>query len=131
MTTTATKETRTMADDALNAAVAKMRHGREWPFAIGDQVHARGYRLHPHLHRRSPGRSTDRAPGQERRPVAIAAGRKRADLRRRRVRPVLRPDLPLSYLVWRDTKTALLLFIRSGETTTIIEKAAAEIRNHP
>ena len=42
MTTTATKETRTMADDALNAAVAEMRHGREWPFAIGDQVHARG-----------------------------------------------------------------------------------------
>ena len=44
---------------------------------------------------------------------------------------MLRPDLLLSYLVWRDTKAALLLFIRSGETTTIIEKAAAEIRNHP
>ena len=44
---------------------------------------------------------------------------------------MLRPDLPLSYLVWRDTKAALLLFIRSGETTTISEKAAAEIRNHP
>jgi hypothetical protein len=37
----------------------------------------------------------------------------------------------LSYLVWRDTKAALLLFIPSGETITIIEKAAAEIRNHP
>ena len=44
---------------------------------------------------------------------------------------MLRPDLLLSYLVWRDTKAALLLFIRSGETTTITEKAAAEIRNHP
>ena len=37
----------------------------------------------------------------------------------------------LSYLVWRDTKAALLLFIRSGQTTTIIDKAAAEIKKHP
>jgi hypothetical protein len=37
----------------------------------------------------------------------------------------------LSYLVWRDTKAALLLFIRSGEPTTIIEKAVAEIKKHP
>lgn len=37
----------------------------------------------------------------------------------------------LSYLVWRDTKAALLLFIRSGQPTTIIEKAVAEIRKHP
>ena len=37
----------------------------------------------------------------------------------------------LSYLVWRDIKAALLLFIRSGETTAIIDKAVAEIRKHP
>jgi hypothetical protein len=37
----------------------------------------------------------------------------------------------LSYLVWRDTKAALLLFIRSGETTAIIDKAVAEIKKHP
>ena len=37
----------------------------------------------------------------------------------------------LSYLVWRDTKAALLLFIRSGETTAIIDKAVAEIKMHP
>jgi hypothetical protein len=37
----------------------------------------------------------------------------------------------LSYLVWRDTNVALLLFIRSGETTAIIDKAVAEIRKHP
>jgi hypothetical protein len=36
----------------------------------------------------------------------------------------------LSYLVWRDTKAALLLFIRTGETTAIIDKAVAEIRKH-
>ena len=37
----------------------------------------------------------------------------------------------LSYLVWRDTKAALLVFIRSGEPTAIIEKAIAEIKKHP
>ena len=37
----------------------------------------------------------------------------------------------LSYLVWRDTKAALLLFIRSGETTAIIDKTVAEIKKHP
>jgi hypothetical protein len=31
----------------------------------------------------------------------------------------------------RETKAALLLFIRTGETTTIIEKAIAEIKKHP
>jgi hypothetical protein len=40
-------------------------------------------------------------------------------------------DQLLSYLVWRDTKAALLLFIRSGETTAIIGKAVAEIEKHP
>jgi hypothetical protein len=37
----------------------------------------------------------------------------------------------LTYLTWRDTKTALLVFIRSGQPTTIIEKAAKEIEQHP
>lgn len=37
----------------------------------------------------------------------------------------------LGYLVWRDTKAALLLFIRSGEITEIISKATAEIEKHP
>jgi hypothetical protein len=36
----------------------------------------------------------------------------------------------LSYLTWRDTKAALLLFIRSGEPTTIISKSIAEIEGH-
>lgn len=37
----------------------------------------------------------------------------------------------LGYLVWRDTKAALLLFIRSGEPSAIIDKAVAGIREHP
>jgi hypothetical protein len=36
----------------------------------------------------------------------------------------------LSYLTWRDTKAALLLFIRTGEPTTIITKSIAEIKGH-
>jgi hypothetical protein len=36
----------------------------------------------------------------------------------------------LSYLTWRDTKAALLLFIRTGESTTIITKSIAEIEGH-
>ncbi len=36
----------------------------------------------------------------------------------------------LSYLTWRDTKAALLLFIRRGEPTTIIAKAITEIAAH-
>ncbi len=36
----------------------------------------------------------------------------------------------LSYLTWRDTKAALLLFIRSGEPTTIISKSIGEIEGH-
>jgi hypothetical protein len=36
----------------------------------------------------------------------------------------------LSYLTWRDTKAALLLFIRTGEPTTIITKSTAEIEGH-
>lgn len=37
----------------------------------------------------------------------------------------------LTYLTWRDTKAALLVFIRSGQPTTIIEKAVTEIGQHP
>jgi hypothetical protein len=37
----------------------------------------------------------------------------------------------LSYLTWRDTKAALLVFIRSGQPTAIISKAIAEIEEHP
>jgi hypothetical protein len=36
----------------------------------------------------------------------------------------------LSYLTWRDTKAALLLFIRAGEPTAIISKSIAEIEGH-
>ena len=36
----------------------------------------------------------------------------------------------LSYLTWRDTKAALLLFVRTGEPTTIITKSIAEIEGH-
>jgi hypothetical protein len=38
-------------------------------------------------------------------------------------------DQILSYLVWRDTKAALLLFIRSGNATEIIKKSIAAIEN--
>ena len=37
----------------------------------------------------------------------------------------------LSYLTWRDTKAALPLFIRSGQPTSIISNAIAEIEGHP
>lgn len=37
----------------------------------------------------------------------------------------------LSYLTWRDTKAAQLLFIRTGRPSEIIAKAIAEIENHP
>ena len=37
----------------------------------------------------------------------------------------------LTYLTWRDTKAALLVFIRSGQPTTIIEKAVKEVEQHP
>lgn len=36
----------------------------------------------------------------------------------------------LSYLAWRDTKAALLLFIRSGVPTTVFTKSIAEIEGH-
>lgn len=35
------------------------------------------------------------------------------------------------YLVWRDTKAALLLIIRSGDVTAILEKAVGRITAHP
>jgi hypothetical protein len=35
------------------------------------------------------------------------------------------------YLVWRDTKAALLLFIRSGHVTEVIKKSVAEIEANP
>jgi hypothetical protein len=37
----------------------------------------------------------------------------------------------LSYLTWRDTKAALLVFIRSGQPAAIISKAITEIEGHP
>jgi hypothetical protein len=40
-------------------------------------------------------------------------------------------DQLLRYLVWRDTKAALLLFVRADDTTAIIGKALSEIENHP
>ncbi len=40
-------------------------------------------------------------------------------------------DQLLSYLTWRDTKAALILFIRTGKTSEVIAKAIAEIEGHP
>lgn len=40
-------------------------------------------------------------------------------------------DQLLGYLTWRDTKGALLLFIRNLNVTAVIEKAVAVIRAHP
>lgn len=39
-------------------------------------------------------------------------------------------DQLLGYLVWRDTKGALILFIKQKDVSTIIEKADAVIRDH-
>ncbi|MDQ2748853.1 MAG: hypothetical protein M3Y44_04905 [Actinomycetota bacterium] len=39
-------------------------------------------------------------------------------------------DQLLGYLVWRDTKAAMLLFIRSGKPTEIMEKSLATIEAH-
>ena len=35
------------------------------------------------------------------------------------------------YLVWRDTKAAILLFIRNRDVTAVIDKAIAKIEEHP
>ena len=35
------------------------------------------------------------------------------------------------YVTWRDTKAALIVFIRSGSTTQIMTKARKELRDHP
>jgi hypothetical protein len=40
-------------------------------------------------------------------------------------------DQLLSYLVWRDTKAALLLFIRDANVSTVTAKAVAKIEEHP
>ena len=40
-------------------------------------------------------------------------------------------QLLLRYLVWRDTKAALLLFIRSGHASEVIKKSIAEIEANP
>jgi hypothetical protein len=37
----------------------------------------------------------------------------------------------LSYLVWRDTKAALVLFIRQQDATAVIDRADVVIRAHP
>lgn len=37
----------------------------------------------------------------------------------------------LGYLVWRDTKAALVVFVRSKDVTTIAGKALQELKNHP
>jgi hypothetical protein len=39
-------------------------------------------------------------------------------------------DQLLGYLVWRDTKAALLFFIRNKDVTAVIGKATAEIERH-
>jgi hypothetical protein len=40
-------------------------------------------------------------------------------------------DQLLSYLVWRDTKAALLLFVRAGNFTQAAERAVEAVRTHP
>jgi hypothetical protein len=40
-------------------------------------------------------------------------------------------DQLFRYLVWRDTKAALLLFIRRQDVTAVIERAIAKIEEHP
>jgi hypothetical protein len=40
-------------------------------------------------------------------------------------------DQLLGYLVWRDTKAALLIFIRGRGTTAVIDKAVRVIASHP
>ncbi|MFD0076091.1 hypothetical protein ACFVIY_27015 [Streptomyces sp. NPDC127166] len=40
-------------------------------------------------------------------------------------------DQLLGYLTWRDTKAALLLFIRSGAPGDVMPKAIAKFREHP
>ncbi|WP_143466797.1 hypothetical protein [Lentzea kentuckyensis] len=37
----------------------------------------------------------------------------------------------LGYLVWRDTKAALLLFIRDADVTSVMAKAVAKVEEHP
>jgi hypothetical protein len=40
-------------------------------------------------------------------------------------------DQLLGYLTWRDTKAALVLFIRDDDVTTVLAKARATIEEHP
>lgn len=40
-------------------------------------------------------------------------------------------DQLLNYLVWRDTKAALIVFVHEKDITGISEKAATELRSHP
>ena len=35
------------------------------------------------------------------------------------------------YLVWRDAKAAILLFIRNKDVSAVIDKAIAKIKEHP
>ncbi|HXE55447.1 MAG TPA: hypothetical protein VN541_20655, partial [Tepidisphaeraceae bacterium] len=35
------------------------------------------------------------------------------------------------YLVWRDTKAAILLFIRNKDVSAVIDKAIGKIKEHP
>ena len=54
------------------------------------------------------------------------------DLERPRTLSGTRSEQLLSYLTWRDTKAALLVFIRHGEPPTeVINKAIEEIEGHP
>jgi hypothetical protein len=40
-------------------------------------------------------------------------------------------DQLLGYLVWRDTKAALLLLVRDADVSAVVDKALAAIRSHP
>ena len=40
-------------------------------------------------------------------------------------------DQLLGYATWRDTKAALIIFIRGGQPTEIMTKADSTLRTHP
>ena len=53
------------------------------------------------------------------------------DLGRARRPSTRRSEQLFRYLVWRDTKAAILLFIRNKDVTAVIAKAARKIEAHP
>ena len=40
-------------------------------------------------------------------------------------------DQLLGYVTWRDTRTAIILFVKKGEISDVIEKARSAMTQHP